>query len=435
MAETLSRARLLDRDDPLASFRGRFRIPPGQTYLVGHSLGLLSDRAEEAGAEALTQWRTTAVESWWDPQPGSSVGPWLELESRTAPLLAPFFGADPIDVTVGASLGVNLQLLLHSLYRPVGRKKRIAMMRSMFPQDRWLVQSHLRLPGHDPEAVRWLEPRPEERLMRAGDIEAVLEREGDSIAVLLLESVSYVSGQYFDLERIAAAARAANVIFIVDVAHGAFVCPLEFNRWGVDAAIGCSYKFGCSGPGGVGLLYLNRRHWERSDIWRPGGWWGNDRATMFLMGPAWEPARGAAAWQVSTIPVLALAPFLGALELFREAGVAAMRRKGLALTGFMIDGLERLPGHGERFKVLTPREGAARGAEVSIEFRDKAEARSLKEQLRAAGTLIDYRESPFAPWGPTSPGILRAGVHPLFNNHEDVACLLAGIARLLPEHG
>jgi len=238
---------------------------------------------------------------------------------------------------------------------------------------------------------------------------------------LLLEAVSYLTSHAYDLKFLARAARKADVTFIVDLAHGAFVSPLRLNDWDVDAAVGCSYKFGCAGPGGVGLLYINGRHWRDPNVWRPGGWWGNERATQFAMGPVWQPATGAAAWQVSSLPILSSAPFLGALELFNEAGISRIHQKCVAATSYLIRGLDTLGG-AQYFRVLTPRADNARAAEVAIEFKDCELAKRVKQDLRSQGVLIDYRESPFSSWDDSKqkPGILRVGVHPLFNSFREV---------------
>lgn len=416
-----------DHGDILADYRKRFFTPFGTTYLGGHSLGLMSDQALKRLNQVVHSWQHHAVESWWQTDDSSdSLGAWLDIEDRAAKMLAPFFGANSQDVTITAGLGINLVWVLHSLYRPIGAKKNIAMMSGMFPQDRWLAMNHLRLPNLDPDSMIWLNPRGDSRQIENSEVVKFIEEHASTTALLILEGVSYLSAQAFDLELIAKAAQAHNVIFIVDVAHSAFILPHKFNQWGIDAAIGCSYKFGCSGPGGIGLIYINEKHWSNPKIWRPGGWWGNERATQFLMGPEFQAAKGAAGWQVSTLPVLAAAPFIGALEIFNQVGIDPINLKARSLTQFFIDNLSKTSVHKRDFDIITPHNPDQRGAEVALEFHDAAKAKSLYHWLRSKGAIVDYRESPFTPHAgsTTRPGIIRAGFNPLYNSFRDAANLI-----------
>ncbi len=416
-------AAALDANDSLAQFRKEFFIPDGITYLVGHSLGLQSRRAAQFLEEAQRQWKTRAVESWFDPQEDSPLGPWISLENRAGELLAPLLGVNAEDVTIMSGLGVNLMLLLHSLYRPRGKKRKIVLPRHFFPQDRWIIEQHLHLPGNNPDDLLWLEPREGERLLREEDIIGLIEERHSEIALIALEAVSYLSGHLLDIEKVTQTANRHGVNFLLDMAHSAFVTPHELNRWGVDAAVGCSYKFGCSGPGGIGLVYVNKRHWSNPDIWKPGGWWGNNRQTQFVMGPRWEPERGARAWQVSTLPVLTVAPFMASLELFSEATMQAVRSKSLGLMSFAFRVLDQEEHRRVPFSIITPREAFRHASEIVLEFDDGHGAQELKENLRAQGVLVDFRFSPLA--GETGNpgarrGLIRAGLHPLFNSYADV---------------
>jgi kynureninase len=425
------RAAALDASDPLGHFRGEFLAPVGTTYLVGHSLGLLSRRARVFTEEALTQWETRGVEAWFDPQPDSIIGPWLEIEARISAACAPLLGSRPEDVTVMGGLGTNLGLVLQSLYRPFGERRRIGVSRAAFPQDRWLVENFLKLPHHHPSDITWLEGAGLERGLTTADVVAALEADGARMAILLVEAVGYCTGELLDLGVIGEVARRQGVIVVADIAHAFGAVPCELNRWGIDAAIGCSYKFGCSGPGGVGLLYMNERHWSDPATWRPGGWWGNESASRFLMGGTFVPGRGAAGWRVSTVPVLAAVPFLGALELFGAAGSGAIRSKGLRLTDFLWTELEPLAVTGG-FRIVTPRVPERRGSEIVLEFADRARALRINESLRKRGILVDYRESPF-PGGADNQagGLIRIGVHPLFNSYGDVCRCVDALAGLV----
>ena len=152
----------------------------------------------------------------------------------------------------------------------------------------------------------------------------------DDVALVLLPSVLYRSGQLLDIARLTAAAHERGIPIGFDCAHSVGVVPHRFDEWGVDFAFWCTYKYLNAGPGAVGALYVNRRHLGR----RPGlaGWWGYDKERQFDMLHAWEGAAGAGAWQISTPPVLATAPLLGSLRIFAEAGIERMRAKSLAQT-------------------------------------------------------------------------------------------------------
>ncbi len=410
-----------DASDPLRNFKPRFATPPNSVYLASHSLGLRSDRAHEYSYEAFEKWEHLGVEAWFDKEEHSHLGPWIELERAIAKELAPFLGAKPLDVTVGSSLGVNLLLLLHTFFRPTAKRRKILVPRAMFPQDRWLMQQHIKLPGYSHGEIEWINPRPGEKLLREEDLVLRLNRDSEEIALFVIEAVSYLTGQYLNIEALARECNRQRIPMILDVAHAAFVTPLELNNWGVDAAVGCSYKFGAAGPGSVGILYVNERHTSNPELWRPGGWWGNKLESRMLMGQTWEPCAGAAAWQVGTLPVLAAAPFLGVLKLYTEAGNLEMRKKITAMNGYALKALSRIKNRERFFEVLTPIDSARQGAEIVLHFYENEFAKQLKNYLRTAGVTVDYRESPFKDdQAQSSAGIVRVGLHPLSNSFSDI---------------
>ena len=159
--------------------------------------------------------------------------------------------------------------------------------------------------------------------------------------------------------------------------------------------------------GAVAGCFVHARH-ARSSAPRFAGWWGHDQATRFRMGPHHEPTPGADGWQLSNPPILALAPLRVSLDVFHRAGIARLREKSRALTGY----LARLIGAnlGGAIDIVTPREAERRGCQLSLRVKGPREAgRSLFQHLNAQGIVVDWRE----------PDVIRAAPVPLYNRHID----------------
>ncbi|MFN7136047.1 MAG: kynureninase, partial [Thermomonas sp.] len=163
-----------------------------------------------------------------------------------------------------------------------------------------------------------------------------------------------------------------------------------------------------AGPGAVAGAFVHERH-AHSDRPRFAGWWGHDAASRFRMGPQFLPTPGADGWQLSNPPILALAPLRASLALFDRAGMPALRAKSERLTGY----LEQLidTGLGDVLQVLTPRDPAQRGCQLSLRVRGgRDRGRALFEFLAARGVLGDWRE----------PDVIRVSPVPLYTRFADV---------------
>lgn len=393
--EALLEARRRDAKDPLAGFRRRFYVQPETVYMDGNSLGLLSRDAEAAAQAALDAWRNQAVEGWTGaPQP------WFTMAERVAARQASLVGASPDEVAVTGSTTGNLHHLLLGLYRPQGRRTRLVGDVLNFPSDLYALEAQVRRAGLDPD----------EHLVLVGDRAGVLDEDDliaaldERVAVAVFSSVLYRSGQLLDMPRLTAAARERGVIIGFDLSHSAGVVPHRLSDWGVDFAVWCSYKYLNGGPGAVAGLYLNRRH---HGLKPPlAGWWGSDKRRQFEMLPNFVPAAGAGAWQISTPPILSLAPVEGALAILEEAGITRIRAKSLALTGFLMDLIDRyLDGFG--FRVDTPRDPRRRGGHVALAHPDGAR---IAAALRVQGVVPDFRP----------PDVIRLAPSPLYTRFEDV---------------
>jgi kynureninase len=305
------------------------------------------------------------------------------------------------------ALTVNLHLMMISFYRPTRARYKVVIEASAFPSDRYAVASQARLHGFDPEvAVVELTPREGEATLRTEDVEAWLEEHGREVALVMLGGVNYYTGQAFDLARITAAARRAGAAVGYDLAHAAGNLALRLHDWGPDFAVWCTYKYLNAGPGGVAGCFVHARHRLDASLPRLAGWWGNDPAQRFGMPREFAPQAGAAGWQLSNAPVLPMAALRASLELFSEAGMGALRAKSEAMSALLFSMLEGLPA--SRLEVITPRDPAARGCQVSL--RAPSGGRAMFEALQRAGMVCDFRE----------PDVIRAAPVPLYNRFEDV---------------
>jgi kynureninase len=397
----------MDADDPLASFRNRFLFPKSASgkeciYLCGHSLGLQPKKARDYIEQELGDWAELGVEGHFHAR-----NPWMPYHRLLTEHTAALVAAEPQEVVVMNSLTVNLHLMMVSFYRPTRQRHKIVVERGAFPSDQYAVRSQIKVHGYDPSsALVELRPRDGEFCVRDEDVDEVIEREGETISLILLGGVNYATGQAFDMQKITASGQARGCMVGFDLAHATGNLPLRLHEWGPDFAVWCSYKYLNGGPGCVGGCFVHERHARAWELPRYAGWWGHEEKIRFEMGPVFQPMAGAEGWQLSNPPILALAPLRASMEIFHEAGMERLRAKSVALTGYLEFLLEETAS--SKFTVITPRESERRGAQISIRIPDKGKA--FCEELAGGGVIGDWRE----------PDILRVAPVPLYNSYQDV---------------
>jgi kynureninase len=407
-------ARRLDAADPLRSFRKQFLMPSRNdgtpaVYLCGHSLGLQPRAARELVEQEMDDWAQLGVEGHFHGKT-----PWYSYHETLRDAGARLVGALPHEVVFMNSLTVNLHLMMATFYRPqpsgpqAGRRC-LLIDEPAFPSDMYAVQTQIRHHGLDPdECLLSVRPRAGEHVVRLEDAEGLLERRGEDIVVVIWNGVNFLTGQFFDLPRLTAAAHRQGCFVGLDLAHAAGNVPLRLHEWGVDFAVWCSYKYLNSGPGAVGGCFVHEKHGRNLGLARLAGWWGNDPATRFRMHlqPEFVPKEGADGWQVSNPPILSMAPLRASLALFDAAGMEALRAKSERLTAYLLYLLDRMPAG--RCEMATPRDPAQRGSQLSLLVHDRP--RELVKALEAAGVVCDFRE----------PNVVRAAAAPLYNTYHDV---------------
>jgi len=400
----------LDSEDSLRDFRNRFHLPLGKDgqpliYLAGNSLGLMPKSARELVDQELGDWARLAVDAHLSAQT-----PWYSYHETLREPTARLVGAQPNEVICMNSLTVNLHLMMATFYRPTKERFKILMEEPAFPSDTYAVKSQIVHHGFDPnDALVLARPREGEFTIRQDDIQDLLEKNGDQIALVLFAGVNFFTGQLFDIEKITAIAQKRGITVGIDLAHAIGNVPLALHEWNVDFAAWCSYKYLNAGPGAVAGAFVHERHATNRKLPRLAGWFGNDPATRFRLHlePEFIPVASADSWQISNPPIFSMAPLRASLAIFDEAGgMDALRAKSIKLTGylqFLIESAKH-----SKLNVITPRETEARGCQFSILVHEHP--KELFSKLEDAGVKCDFRE----------PNVIRAAPMPLYNTFHEI---------------
>ncbi|MCB9231639.1 MAG: kynureninase [Bacteroidia bacterium] len=400
-------AREMDRQDPLSGFRDRFHIPrtpegKETIYFCGNSLGLQPKSVRKYVEQELKDWENLGVEGHFHAK-----NPWMPYHEFLTESTARLVGAQPNEVVVMNALTVNLHLMMVTFYRPTKERFKIVIEGNAFPSDQYAVRSQLKFHGIDPEeGLIVLRSKSGNPVIPTEEIEEIIAREGDSIALILIGGVNYYSGQAFDLPRIVKAGHAKGCVVGFDLAHAAGNLHLHLHDWNVDFAAWCSYKYLNSGPGGVSAVYIHERHGSNTALPRFAGWWGHDKNSRFKMPDEFVPMPTAEAWQMSNAPILPMATLRASMEIFDEAGMAALRAKSEKLSAYLYWLLQP---HLERLGInlITPSDPAQRGCQLSLQT--SANGRQIFDRLEKNGVICDWRE----------PDVIRIAAVPLYNSFED----------------
>ncbi|HLU50768.1 MAG TPA: kynureninase, partial [Flavobacteriaceae bacterium] len=283
METTLAYAQAQDAQDSLKKFRNQFHIPRDSSgrelvYLCGNSLGLQPKLVQTYLQQELDDWAQLGVDGHTDAR-----HPWMPYHEFLTEQMAQIVGAKPSEVVVMNTLTTNLHLLLVSFYSPTAKKFKILIEKDAFPSDKYAVESQLRFHGIDPKEglVLW-SPRQNE-YYDTDDLEQILKEQGDQIALLLLGTPNYYTGQVFPIQKITQLGHQYHCLVGFDLAHGAGNINPNLHHNGPDFAVWCTYKYLNSGPGSLGGLFVHERHAYRTDLKRFTGWWGHNKNTRFNM--------------------------------------------------------------------------------------------------------------------------------------------------------
>jgi kynureninase len=412
---TLEFAKKQDATDPLKVYREKFYFPRMHgrevVYFTGNSLGLQPKSTQDHVLNELEDWATFGVEGHFHAR-----NAWLPYHEQFAIPVSKIVGALPEEIVVMNQLTVNLHLLMVSFYRPAKERYKILCEAKAFSSDQYAIESQVKFHGYTPEdAIVEVAPREGEHCIRHEDILAAIEKNKNSIALILIGGVNYYTGQVFDMKGIAEAGHKAGAFVGFDLAHGAGNLKLQLHDWNVDFACWCTYKYLNSGPGSVGGVFIHQRNLNRNDIPRFAGWWGHDKQTRFKMEKGFMPMPTAEAWQLSNAPVLSMSAHKASVDIFDEVGMDTLVQKAEVLTGyleFVIDDINKVQGLSAGqdgfLEIITPRDKKQRGCQISIVAHGRGKA--LFNKLTEAGVISDWRE----------PNVIRCAPVPLYNSFEDV---------------
>ena len=373
--------------------RAQFDLPDGLIYLDGNSLGPLPRAAAQRVDRTIREeWGKMLITGW------NKAG-WMDLPTRIGDRIARLIGAQPGHVVLGDTLSIKVYQALASAVDMAPTRRVILSDTGNFPSDLYMAEGLCRTLGNGYE-LRTVAP------------EDVADAIDDTVAVLLLTEVDYRTGRRHDLPALTEKAHAHGALAVWDLAHSAGATDVKVAEGGADFAVGCTYKYLNSGPGGPAFIYVAPRHAATT---RPAlsGWLGHEAPFAFDLD--YRPGAGIERMRVGTPPVLQLAALDAALDIWDTVDIADLRARSLELTDAFIAGVEaRCPS----LTLATPREHAQRGSQVSFRH---PEGYAIMQALVARGVIGDFR----------APDVIRFGFTPLFIGLEEVEGAVTTLAEIM----
>ncbi len=376
-----------------AATKAMFHLPEGVIYLDGNSLGPMPRAAAARVGRTITdEWGEMLITGW------NRAG-WMEQPSRIGDRIARLIGAEPGCVVMGDTLSIKVYQALASALEMNPHRRVILSDSGNFPSDLYMAEGLVRTLGEGYE-LKTVAPE---------DVAGAID---ESVAVTMITEVDYRTGRKHDMAALTALAHDRGALTIWDLAHSAGALPVDLAGARADFAVGCTYKYLNSGPGGPAFIYVAPRH---AEVARPAlsGWLGH--AAPFAFDLDYRPGAGIERMRVGTPPILQLAALEAAMDIWDMAEMADVRARSIALIDLFIALVEAsCPG----LTLASPRDGTQRGSQVSFRH---PEGYAIMQALIARGLIGDFR----------APDILRFGVTPLYIGEAEIRAAAAILSEVM----
>ena len=385
----------LDKNDPLAHFKSQFVVTdPEMCYLDGNSLGRLPKETISAVNNLMTEWGSEVVTGW---------GHWVDEAQPTGDLLGQAaLGAGPGQILVCDTTSVNFyQLCLAAVHARPGRKT-IITDAANFPTDRYILDGIAKQFGLKLVLIQNEDPAvaTHERITT----QVLAPYLNDDVALVTLQVIQYRSGARTDIKSITDQVRAIGALVVWDASHAVGAIELNLDANGVDLCVGCTYKYGNSGPGSPAWLYVSKKIQKELQV-PIQGWFAQD--AQFEMGPVFERAQNIRGFQIASPSLIGIRCVQTAFSMIKEAGIDAIAHKAAVGTQMMIDLYDAwLAPLG--FVLNTSRDPKERGGHISLVHPDAA--RICVAMREISNVIPDYR----------TPNSIRLAISPLPTSFVEV---------------
>ena len=365
-----------------ATTKAMFHIPEGMIYLDGNSLGAMPWATAAKVERTITdEWGDMLITGW------NKAG-WMAKPTDIGDRIGRLIGAEKGSVVMGDTLSIKVYQAVASALEMNRGRKVVLSDNGNFPTDLYMADGLCKTMGEGYE-------------LRTVDPEAVESALSEDIAVLMLTEVDYRTGRMHDMKTLTAKAQSLGIITVWDLAHSAGALPVDLAGCNADFAVGCTYKYLNSGPGGPAFIYVAPRH---QDAARPAlsGWLGHDAPFAFDLD--YRPGAGIERMRVGTPPVFQLAALEASMDIWDQIDMQDIRTASINLCDRFIAGVEATC---PTLTLASPRDGTKRGSQVSFRH---PEGYAIMQAMIARGVVGDFR----------APDIIRFGFTPLYIDEGDV---------------